>query len=85
MEEMGSSSYSLSIPSRSSRSWKASTLSFAPRGMMMARTMEGGISNGIRENRRSQRLTIAAATVVATMGTGPIRPISCVDCTPSRK
>ncbi len=32
-----------------------------------------------------QRLMTAAATLVTIMGTGPMRPISCVVCTPSRK
>jgi hypothetical protein len=39
----------------------------------------------MRENRRSQRLTIAAATVATMMGAISIRPISRELCTPSRK
>jgi hypothetical protein len=39
----------------------------------------------MRENRRSQRLTIAAATVATTTGDISMRPISRELCTPSRK
>ena len=84
---MGSSSGASSEkPAARSNSQKASTLgSPLLRGRITACTTTGGLSSGMRENRRSQRLTMAAATVATITGDISMRPISRELCTPSRK